>query len=194
MVKSLYGIDNEVRMVKKEVVDESTGKIVKKTLWALTLGPDLLQELMKSYHSSMKRKRVNPVPTGDFPFKLGEYYSEELIRELIANGIEIREDILSAVERNRKGRIIILDTPALIHIFDEHDQDFADQYDLEKDIYTIGNFIFNAIKKYPIIHEYAGEGGRSKFYVYDIFGKQYLKVLVEEDGFIVTAFPSEYKN
>ncbi len=57
-VKSLYGIDNDIHMVKKEVFDEQTGKIVHKSVWALGLGSEFLNELMKSHQNSLRRKRV----------------------------------------------------------------------------------------------------------------------------------------
>ncbi len=56
-VKSLYGIDNRVRQVKKEVLDESTGRVVRKTIWALTLGPEIFNGMMASFINSMQRKR-----------------------------------------------------------------------------------------------------------------------------------------
>ena len=73
--------------------------------------------------------------------------------------------------------------------------EFKNDFDIWDDATTIGNFIFNAIKGFPIVNVYPGEGGQSKFYVYEIFKtRNFLKVLVHDDGSIITAFPSEYKN
>lgn len=86
-----------------------------------------------------------------------------------------------------------------IHILDDHKQDFKDMFGIAIDALTIGNFIFNAIKNYPLVGDpIPGQGGQSKIYVYKIIqsGKivGYLKVLVlydgYHDGFIVSAFPS----
>jgi hypothetical protein len=72
---------------------------------------------------------------------------------------------------------------------------FVDDFQIVADDTTIGNFIYKAIKGYPIVNIFPGEGGQSKFYVYSITKTgNYLKVLVHDDGSIITAFPSPYNN
>ena len=88
-----------------------------------------------------------------------------------------------------------MDQDRFEHITDGHDALFDNEFDTTKDETAIGNFIFKAIKNYPIINTYKGRGGNSKFYVYRITGKSYyLHVLVHDDGSIITAYPRRYTN
>jgi hypothetical protein len=53
-----------------------------------------------------------------------------------------------------------------------------------------GNLIFRAIKTRAIHKSYDGDYLGSKSYVYR-FGANYLKIIVADDGSVVTAFPSK---
>lgn len=146
---------------------------------------------------------------GDFRFQLANYYDSDLIQELKDQGIEVNEEDVVADVRNRgipvknpyrlqpeDSRIIWMEQERFSHILLPHRVlEFKNDFDIWDDATTIGNFIFNAIKGFPIVNVYPGEGGQSKFYVYEIFKtRNFLKVLVHDDGSIITAFPSEYKN
>jgi hypothetical protein len=143
---------------------------------------------------------------GDFPFQLSNYYDSSLIEELISQGLIENEIGLTAVTRNlgiptgqkippEASRTIWLEQARFTHILDEHKEEFKDDFQLGDDATTIGNFIFYAIKNYPIHNTFPGAGGQSKFYVYSIHRTgNYLKVLVHDDGSIITAFPSWYDN
>lgn len=146
---------------------------------------------------------------GDFRFQLANYYDSDLIQELKDQGIEVNEEDVVADVENRgipvdnpyrlqpeDSRIIWMEQERFSHILLPHRVlEFKNDFDIWDDATTIGNFIFNAIKGFPIVNIYPGEGGQSKFYVYEIFKtRNFLKVLVHDDGSIITAFPSEYKN
>jgi len=139
---------------------------------------------------------------GDFPFQLSDYRDNSLIGELISQGLIENEIGLTAVTRNRENvelgipsRIIWLEQTRFAHILDKHKEEFKEDFLILDDATTIGNFIFKAIEEYPIVNAFPGAGGQSTFYVYRIIKTgNYLKVLVLDDGSIITAFPSEYDN
>ncbi len=60
---------------------------------------------------------------------------------------------------------------------------------------NIGNLIFQAIKKYPIVKTEEGSYPGAKIYIYAIRrpgGSGYLHVLVDPDGHIVTAYTTRH--
>ncbi len=159
--------------------------------WTLYLGPEVFKRMLASYKESMKRKR----PTsnfGDFPFRLGDYYDSRLIEELRNQGVAVDESKLIAITRNQEGKIIWLEqgtsTYGFDHILQGHSDDFEEYFNIY-DARDIGNFILGTIKDRQIHRSYDGTYPGDKLYVYR-FGANYLKVIVPNDGFIVTAYPS----
>ena len=155
---------------------------------------------------------------GDFNFRLHEYYDTELIKELVSQGIKVDETKSVAFARNRgvvdkNGKVI--ENPRIIwltqgtarrgldHILLRHGEGgipkkkFSTIFGISDDAETIGNFIFYAITKFPVHLKLPGAGGRSTLYVYQIRRKgeiNYLKILVDEEGEIVTAYPDRNEN
>ncbi len=141
---------------------------------------------------------------GDMPFKLMKYQNPELIEELISKGIIDNDAFLVAVARNRgvdldnykeDPRTVFLLQGDFDHILDHQRQDDRfDVYDIPTDPDSIGNFIFYAIENYPIVAK--PEEGRhpgALIYKYEIRKtNNYLWVLVDPDGHIVTAYSSEF--
>jgi len=134
----------------------------------------------------------------DFPFRLNNYYDPSLIQELKDSGADVKEIELTGLVRNRDGRIIWLERANFKHITDRHAKELKEMFGIESDARTVGNFILNAIKSYPIVNTYPGEGGQSTFYVYRILRSGqtlgYLHILVSSDGSIITAYPSPTDN
>ncbi|MBY9010436.1 MAG: hypothetical protein KGD74_11275, partial [Candidatus Lokiarchaeota archaeon] len=206
-IKDLFEIENDVNTKVNPGDLEICFNTwqVSKGFWSLTLGPDVFRRILKSYTGSMQRKRpkIN-YEFGDFPFRLSEYYDPALIEELISQGIKVDETKLMAIVQNRESRIVWLEMGTerrgLTHILlghSEGDKSFRKIFGISGDPQVIGNFIFNAIKKYPIHLTYPSRYPGSKFYVYQIRRKgdiNYIHVLVDEEGSIVTAFPSMYEN
>ncbi|MBA7696113.1 hypothetical protein ES703_104755 [subsurface metagenome] len=56
-IKEIFGITNQVRKAKKEIIDETTGEMTRRALWRLALGPKVFEDMLRSYDLSMKRKR-----------------------------------------------------------------------------------------------------------------------------------------
>jgi len=129
---------------------------------------------------------------GDFPFKLGDYYDLDLIEELVDQGIDIYKLNLIAITKNQEDSIIWLDqgtsTRGFDHILQRHSDDFGEYFNVY-DPQSIGNFIFDAIKRQQIYRSYPGAYPGSMLYVYR-FGANYLKLIVTYDGSIITAYPS----
>lgn len=98
-----------------------------------------------------------------------------------------------AVARNREGRIIWLEEEDFFHILDRHPDRFkifGTEYNSENPE-AIGNLIFYAITKYPIVRSEPGRAPGATMYVYKVRrpgGEGYLWVLVDQDGHIVTSY------
>lgn len=142
---------------------------------------------------------------GDFPFVLSKYlYSDDskaLIAELISQGTIENEVGLSAVTRDREGRIIRLEQGDFVHNIDRQRQKpgrFEIFAGLLTDAISIGNFIFDSITKFPCIDDtQPGYYPGAFFHTYEIRragATNYLHVLVDADGHIVTAFGSPYNS
>lgn len=144
---------------------------------------------------------------GDFPFRLTNYYDSALIGELISQDIKVVESEVVAIARNKEGRIIWLKQGTvrrgLNHILAGHGEDgapnrrFSTYFGVSDDPETIGNFIFNSIARYPphLVVPRAGE--LSKLYIHQIRRNSeinYLKILVDDEGEIITAFPDRNEN
>jgi len=56
-IVELFDIPNEVKINNKKVIDEKTGKIVWKTRYRLSLGPELFRQMLRSFDKSLQRKR-----------------------------------------------------------------------------------------------------------------------------------------
>jgi len=151
----------------------------------------------------LRIKSLNSL-VGDFPFVLSKYlYSDQskaLITELISQGIIENEVGLSAVTRDREGRIIRLEQGDFIHIIDRQRQKpirFEIFAGLLTDAISIGNFIFDSITEYPCVDDtQPGYYPGAFFHIYEIRrggATNYLHVLVDADGHIVTAFGKPYK-
>ncbi|MFX0072319.1 MAG: hypothetical protein ACFFAO_14630 [Candidatus Hermodarchaeota archaeon] len=56
-ISILYNSPNETKVNGKKVIDEETGKIVWKTRYRLSLGPELFRQMLLSYKNSLQRKR-----------------------------------------------------------------------------------------------------------------------------------------
>jgi len=67
--------------------------------------------------------------------------------------------------------------------------DFKEYFEIDNPR-LIGEFILRAIKTKIIHRDYDGEFPGSKLYVYKFGSNKYLKMKVDEDGSIVTVFPS----
>ena len=128
-------------------------------------------------------------------FKLEEFYSEELIKELENQGIRVKKDKLVAITRNYgEDRIVWLEMGTsdmgLIHIIGRHLRDFEIALDCSDHI-DIANLIITTITNNEIIDVFSGGDPLSKnlVYVYRA-GGYYLYVVVDGDGYILTAYPS----
>lgn len=130
-------------------------------------------------------------------FRIEEYYSEELIKELIDQGIPVDRRELMAITRNYgEKRIIWLGIGngqrEFIHIIDRHAEDFEEHFGITE-YRDIAKFIFHTISKTQIYNSFEGYSPGSVEYIYRL-GRNYLHVVVDVDGFIVTAYPSYYGN
>jgi len=127
------------------------------------------------------------------PNRLNDYYDTNLIQELKDNGIEANEEDLTALTRNREGRIIWIEEDRFKHIVDRHAGEFKYTFGIEDNAMTIGNFIFYAIKNYPIHKILTEVSQEKKIYVYRILRQgqtNYLHIIILDIGWIVTAYPS----
>jgi len=168
----------------------------------------LSEYLLKDFQEwNLALMALNTFLFGDFPFKLNDYYDSSLIGELIGQGIQVVEFEVVAIDKNREDRIIWLtqgtERRGFTHILTRHGENgepghrFIDYFDISGDAQTIGNFIFNAIKNYPIHLKIPGRNPGAQIYVYQIRrsgNTNYLKIVVDDEGEIVTAYPDEYEN
>jgi hypothetical protein len=195
-VKDLFKVPirNQIYPIKKRVLDSKTGKVEEFLCHGLYLGTDLVSQMMEVFPGSMDRKRTDRKTSkfGDLQFVLPDYYSQDLIDRLTDQGIEFNLAELNAITRNKEGRLIWLDqgteSRGFEHILLRHTEDFKDIFGMYNAL-DIGNFIFNAIKNKPIHKSFDGGFPGQKLYIYR-FGRNYLKIVVADEGFIVTAFPS----
>jgi len=65
-------------------------------------------------------------------------------------------------------------------------------YSFKYYFHIFGNLIFDTISTKGTVNEWVA-GPSSKFFVYEVEYGKYLKVLVESNGEIITAFPSYTK-
>ena len=133
--------------------------------------------------------------------KLNDYYDEALIKELREQGVITENDRPIAAVQSRElpdypSRAIWLDQKDFEHILDRHTDRFK-IFGLPTDSEgspfprDIGNLIYQAFTKYPIVKTEEGRSPGAKFYIYAIrrpSGSGYLHVLVDQDGHIITAY------
>ena len=198
-IKELFEITNDVRIATHpgELQMCFDTVMFSKGFYTLHFGPDVFHRMLDSYIESLSRKRPqNYVPRnygfGDFPFVLSDYYDPTLVKELIKQGIIYPSDTskLVAIARSRENRIIWLEQGDFNHILSKHGEDFKNKFKISDDPKAIGNFIFYAISKYPIVRT---EPGRldAKICIYEIRrggDTNYLYVVIAKEGFIITAY------
>lgn len=127
-------------------------------------------------------------------FRLEEFYSEELIEELESQGIKVNRKKLMAITRNyEEGTIIWLETGnpegGFIHILTvrngEHLRQFEYYFGIS-DYREIAELIIETITNNEIIDIFTG--GTHIVYTYQV-GRNYLRIVIDADGYIITAYP-----
>ena len=106
----------------------------------------------------------------DFPVRLSDYYSKDLIDELINKGVELRPWELVGITRNRgENKIIWLDdgtsSRGFDHILLRQAEDFKEFFGTSGP-YEIANFIFRTISRNQVYKSFEGGSPGSKDYFY----------------------------
>ena len=135
---------------------------------------------------------------GDFPFILNDYYDQALIEKLITQGIVTEDDKVIAARMSRDlpdypSRAIWLEQKDFEHLLARHTNRF-NIFGISLDPQTIGNLIFQAFTKYPIVRTEPGRVSGTVVYVYEIRrpgGSGYIHAVVDRDGHIVTAYTTK---
>lgn len=106
-----------------------------------------------------------------------------------------KSDVLFTLKENNE--IIWLekgnDSAGLKHICDRHGKDFKNLFNIKKD--EISNFIKNTLINGKLVDYYMDQkNGRNRIHrVYKCGYKKVLVICIGDNGFIVSAFPDEFK-